>query len=70
MSEDGHDWKPVTDDRMRYEKSHPWTFTEPLGVNLEGGCECPRNQFGFKVGCPHLGKQRKTYPHVKAKGRF
>ncbi len=80
MSDDGYKprdgsrmkWKDEGDGsgRMRYEKSHPWSFTEPSGVNLEGGCDCPRNQFGFKTGCPHLGKQRKALPHVKAKGRF
>ncbi len=63
-------WKEESDGRMRYEKSHPMPFSEPIGVNLEGGCECPRNQFGFKSGCPHLGKQRRTYPHVKAKGKL
>lgn len=63
-------WKEEKDGRMRYEQSHPMPFTEPSGVNLEGGCDCPRNAFGFKTGCPHLGKQRKTYPHPKSKGRF
>ncbi len=36
------------------------SFSEPIGVNLEGGCECPRNGFGFKTGCPHLGRARKV----------
>jgi hypothetical protein len=63
-------WKTESDGRMRYEQSHPMPFSQPIGVNLDGGCDCPRNQFGFKKGCPHLGKQRATYPHAKAKGRF
>ena len=65
-------WKDEGDGsgRMRYEKSHPWHFTEPLGVDLEGGCSCKRNAFGWKTGCPHLGTPRKALPHVKAKGRF
>jgi hypothetical protein len=52
--------------RMRYEKSHPWSFTEPSGINLEGGCDCPRNAFGFKAGCEHIGTKRQTYPRQKS----
>lgn len=65
-------WKSLGDGtgRQRFEQSHPWNFTQPIGVNLEGGCSCPRNDFGFKAGCPHLGKQRKGYPRPKAAGRF
>ncbi len=63
-------WKEEKDDRQRFEKSHPWHFTQPLGVNLEGGCGCPRNAWGFKKGCVCNAKPRATYPHPKAKGRF
>lgn len=65
-------WKDVGDGtgRMRYEQSHPMPFSEPIGVNLEGGCDCPRNYFGFKACECGGARKRKTYPHVKAKGRF
>jgi hypothetical protein len=61
-------WTEEKDTRMRYERSHPMPFSRPIGVNLEGGCDCPRNQFGFKAGCPHIGNQRKTYGKPKAYG--
>ena len=69
MSDDKK-WSTIPDTRMRYEQSHPWSFSEPIGVNLEGGCACPRNAFGWKVGCTCNSRPRKTPPHVKAKGRF
>ncbi len=54
--------------RQRFEKSHPWSFSEPIGVNLEGGCDCPRNAFGFKACKCGGANKRATYPKPKAYG--
>jgi hypothetical protein len=45
---------------VRYERPHPWQFAG-AGANLEGGCDCPRNAFGFKTGCACNANVRKRY---------
>lgn len=69
--EKGRPWFPVTDDRMRYEKSHPQMFTGE-GRTEEERDAYRRNYEGidWSDGRPNQAKPRKTYPHVKAKGLF